>query len=63
MNNDHENINCSGIYQFKFKCEATYIGKTTRKFKQRYDEHKYSFVYNYPKIYIYRSLITRTSPL
>ena len=41
-------MNCSGIYQIQCKCEAKYIGRTTRKFKQRYREHKYSFIYNLP---------------
>ena len=48
-NHEYEKMNCSGIYQFKCKCEAAYIGKTNRKFKQRYNEHKHSFVYNYPE--------------
>ena len=26
----------------------TYIGRTTRKFKQRLNEHKHSFIYNIP---------------
>ena len=41
-------MNSSGIYKLKCKCEATYIGKTTRKFKQRLNEHKHSFIYNIP---------------
>ena len=49
VKHEYDKMNCSGIYQLKCKCEAAYIGKTTRKFKQRYNEHKHSFVYNYPE--------------
>ena len=42
-------MNCSGINQLKCECGAKYIGKTTRKFKERYQEHKHSFVYNIPE--------------
>ena len=50
-NMDHttEKMNSSGIYELKCKCKTKYIRKTSRKFKQRYQEHKYSFIYNYPE--------------
>ena len=38
----------SGIYQLNCECGASYIGKTSRKFKQRYQEHRHSFIYNNP---------------
>ena len=50
-NKDHEteNMSSSGIYQLDCECGARYIGKTTRKFKQRYQEHRHSFIYNNPE--------------
>ena len=42
-------MSLSGIYKLECDCGAQYIGKTTRKFKQRLQEHRYSFIYNKPK--------------
>ena len=39
----------SGIYQLDCECGARYVGKTSRKFKQRYKEHRHSFIYNIPE--------------
>ena len=50
-NKDHEidKMSFSGIYKFECDCGSQYIGKTTRKFKQRLREHRYSFIYNKPE--------------
>ena len=44
-----ENMSSSGIYQLECECGARYIGKTMRKFKERYREHRHSFIYNNPE--------------
>ena len=38
----------SGIYKLKCMCGSCYIGRTTRKFKDRLKEHRFNFKYNYP---------------
>lgn len=48
-NTPRNKMDCSGIYKLKCKCGACYIGRTTRKFKDRLKEHKHSFHYNYPE--------------
>ena len=48
LNHKTDRLSNSGIYQLKCECGTKYIGKTTRKFKQRYQEHKHSFIYNNP---------------
>ena len=40
---------CSGIYKLICECRAQYLGKASRKFKQRYQEHRHSFIYNIPE--------------
>ena len=44
-----DKMNCSGIYAITCDCGSKYVGKTTRKFKQRFYEHKYSFIHNKPE--------------
>ena len=44
-----DKMSFSGIYKLECQCGAQYIGKTTRKFKQRLHEHRYSFIYNKPE--------------
>ena len=41
--------NNSGIYKFASQCNSVYIGKTSRKFKQRIHEHYNSFLNNTPE--------------
>ena len=48
LNHKTDKLSNSGIYQLKCECGTKYIGKTTRKFKQRFQEHKHSFIYNNP---------------
>ena len=50
-NKDHETdkMSLSGIYKLECQCGAQYVGRTSRKFKQRLHEHKYSFIYNKPE--------------
>mgnify|MGYP000751796836 CR=1 FL=1 len=50
-NRDHKtkDMSGSGIYQLDCECGARYIGKTSRKFKQRYQEHRHNFIYNNPE--------------
>ena len=65
-NKDHEieKMSCSGIYKLECPCGAQYIGKTTRKFKQRLHEHRYSFIYNKPEKSNYAShLLEHHHPL
>ena len=42
-------MSLSGIYKLECECGTQYVGKTSRKFKQRFHEHKYSFIYNKPE--------------
>ena len=46
MDHATDKMSFSGIYKLECECGAQYIGKTSRKFKQRLHEHKYSFIYN-----------------
>ena len=51
MNKDRgtDRLSQSGIYELHCECNAKYIGRTTRKFSQRFNEHKHSFIHNYPE--------------
>ena len=51
MNNDRamDKSYQSGIYELDCECGAKYTGKTTRKFSQRFNEHKHSFIHIYPE--------------
>ena len=49
MHREIEKDSESGIYKLTCKCNAVYIGKTTRKFKQRIYEHHHAFLYNIPE--------------
>ena len=45
----NDKMNNSGIYKLNCTCGTCYIGRTTRKFKERLKEHRNSFKYNYPE--------------
>ena len=42
-------MNCSRMCELNCKCGSKYIGRTTRKFTQRFKEHRYNFIYNKPE--------------
>ena len=50
-NTDHviDKMSLSGVYKLDCECGAQYVGKTTRKYKQRLQEHRHSFIYNKPE--------------
>ena len=49
MEHEIDSMSLSGIYKLECQCGAQYMGKTTKKFKQRLHEHRYSFTYNNQK--------------
>ena len=49
INHNKDKLNCSGIYELNCTCGLKYIGRTTRKFTQRFREHKHNFIYNKPE--------------
>ena len=47
INNNNNKYNKCGIYKLKCKnCDKYYVGRTTRNFKIRYNEHIKDFIYN-----------------
>mgnify|MGYP000754744398 CR=1 FL=1 len=75
INNNHTKIlqntehstdkrDCSGIYEINCECGFIYVRKTTRKFKQRFKEHRNSFIYNKQEKFTYANhLIENPSSL